>query len=141
MEKPNPQEIMLLINNLTDNKDHRQDLWVHYLSGNSKASLSQYLKTIRSYEDSEIHRVADTVCWLLHYHGEYEFQLFLEGFSELEQTIMCLLAIGCSVQEISQYRNLSIIRVQQVVTTIRNHSKWENKWHLNDISQTKKSTD
>lgn len=125
MDKNN-REIYLLINSLTEDNDFQQELWVHYLSGNSPTSFSERLEEIR-YEQEEQQRIAEAI-WELMNNGNLEFKELIQGFSELEQSIMCLLAMGFSVPEISKYKTLSIIRVQQVVTTIRNHDRWDDKW-------------
>ena len=136
----NNQDVLVLINSLTDDNDYRQDLWVHYLSGFPTQSFSSKLEEIHK-ENIENQRIADSIWYLLNDAGYCEFRELLKEFSELEQSIMCLLAMGFTIPEISRYKTLSIIRVQQVVTTIKNHSKWDSKWHLNDTFPMKKNTD
>jgi hypothetical protein len=137
--KTTDKELILLINSLTSNRDYQQELWIHYLSGNSISSFAQKLEEIK-YEHEEHQRIADIVSHLLS-NSEPEFKQLIGDFSEFEQSIMCLLAIGLSIPEISKYKKLSIIRVQQVVMTIKNHSKWDKKWLSKDTSQKKKNTD
>lgn len=132
------QELQLLINSLTEDNDFQQELWVHYLSGNSSNTFAERLEEIR-YEQEEQQRIAEAIFELMN-NGNLEFKDLLKGFSELEQSIMCLLAMGFSIPEISKYKTLSIIRVQQVVTTIRNHDRWDEKWLLKETLQMKKDT-
>jgi len=121
---------------MTSDEDHRQELWLHYLGGNSSMSFAERLEQLKN-DNVENQRIAETIWLLLNNPEAYNFREMLTGFSELEQSIMCLLAIGLNVFEISQYKTLSIIRVQQVITAIRNHSKWNEVWHLNKVVNAK----
>ena len=121
------QDVLVLINNLTDDKDHRQDLWVYYLSGHSTQSFVDKLEDIHR-DNIEYRRIAESIWFLLNDASCLEFRELLKEFSETEQSVTCLLAMGFTIPEISKYKSLSIIRVQQVFTAIKNHTKWDSTW-------------
>ena len=43
-----------LINSLTKSEDYRQDLWVHYLEGNSQFDLKDHLKELKKIDRQRV---------------------------------------------------------------------------------------
>ena len=112
-----------LINNLTDDEDDRQDLWVYLLEGNSLNSLTKRLEEIKKSQkiyDKTQKKLQD----FFSTRPSLNFEKFLTHFSEFEKSIMFFMVIGYSVDEISRYKDTSVVRVMQTIATIKENSAW-----------------
>lgn len=114
--------VLQLINQLTDNEDHRQDLWVAYLSGSPTESLpfvlsqSQISDEIFSFSKQATQNILDNP----------PLESFLSNFSNTERIIMCLLVLGYDLGIISRYIGISKVRLQRIVVAIRERKAWNN---------------
>ncbi len=122
-----------LINCLTNNEDLRQDLWVHYLSGNSADSFVSHLEKI-SVEYSEDLKVKHAIWNIIHSPLSEQFPEFLNNFSDFEQSIICLLMLGLSVQQISHHEGISEVRIRQTVSNIRYNISWGQFYGIKETS-------
>lgn len=112
------------IDRLTDDEDMRQELWLHYVSKNSVNSLADKLTNIR--KENSLHEKLEQA--LMHVHSNPPTDstiVFLNNFSDFEQSIMFLLLMGFSMEEVSEYKGISCIRLNQCISTIRSNSAWE----------------
>lgn len=137
--KPEEQTVLQLINKLTNDDDSRQDLWVYYLSGHNPSLFASCIQesVLKEYDYNRF----QALVWDLSKAPLSDNLLkVLEGFSELEHSFVFLIMLGLDVPGISKYKGLSEVRVRQVITAIRNNTRW-NEWLLNEASQIKKSTD
>ena len=140
MKKSQHSLIFQTINGLTKDEDYRQELWVNYLSGAPSAALSNRLTQIQR-ENDQYGKLQEAI-WTMHRDPPPpELLDFLKNFSEFEQSIMFLLLLGVSVNKLAEYKDISLVRIRQIITAIRNNPVWEEKWHLNVASQKKKNTD
>lgn len=113
-----------LINCLTDDEDQRQELWLYYLNGNSIESLSDYLCRIKS--DGDLSEQLQKKIWSATKNGSSDFlQNVLHNFSNVEQSVIILLALGLSVAQISKYKKLAEVRVNCVIFAIKNNEYWK----------------
>jgi hypothetical protein len=113
-----------LINSLTNDEDQRQDLWVHYLSGHSPDSFASHLKKISV--ESSIEREFQAQLWHAFKNPPSEkFTRLLSKLSDVEQSIVCLLALGLTLSELSGYKGISQIRIKQVISVIKENDCWE----------------
>lgn len=120
-------QIFQTINGLTSNEDYRQELWCSYLSGDPVTALRERLIQIKR-ENEQYDRLQEAI-WSLHKNPPSEDTLtFLKCFSEFEQSIMFLLLMGFSVQEVSKYKGISLVRTRQTITAIRSNPVWEDRW-------------
>ena len=113
-----------LINCLTKDEDKRQDLWVHYLSGNPPSSLASHLDKISNEfsSDSEL----QSALWSAFKEPPSDkFRQLLSNFSDVEQSIICLLALGLTASEVSGYKAISEIRIRQVISIVKENGCWE----------------
>lgn len=117
------REISQLINCLTDNEDHRQELWVHYLSGGSSDSFSSHLDDVSS-DILDSSRFKNTLWDAFKNPPSDRFYQLLDSFSSFEQSIMCLLMLGLSIKEIGGYKGISEIRIYQAISSIKNSRCW-----------------
>ena len=117
------EQVSNLINCLTNNEDKRQELWVHYLEGNSIDTLSSHLRHINIEYSND--RVVQQSLW--HYMQNPpspEFFSFLKGFTEFEQSLMIMLTLGLDVEKISAYKGISEARIRQAIACIRYNTSW-----------------
>jgi hypothetical protein len=117
-------QISNLINRLTDDEDHRQNLWVHYLSGHSPDSFASHLEKISS--ENLVEREFQAELWHAFKNPPSDkfFQL-LSRLSNLEQSVACLLALGLTVSQISRYKGITEIRIRQVISVMVDDDCWE----------------
>jgi hypothetical protein len=125
------QEVSRLINCLTNDEDSRQDLWVHYLSGNSSESFVVHLEEI-SQECSQDDKIKANLWDLFKNPPSDRFYTMLGNFSQFEQSVICLLMLGLTLSEISGYKGLSEIRIRQVVYSIKSNKCWETLYGIKD---------
>lgn len=118
------EAVGILINCMTNNEDLRQDLWVHYLSGNSIDSFVSHLEKI-TLEYSDDLRIKHAIWNALQNPISDNLESFLKTFSDFERSILCYLMLGFSIEQISSYRGISSVRIRQTVSNIRYNSSWE----------------
>lgn len=131
MEKT--EAVGILINHLTQSEDLRQDLWVHYLSGNPVDSFVSHLEKITA-DYSEDLKVKYAIWQILQNPLPEKFDQFLNSFSEFERSILCSLMLGLSIQQISQHRGISEVRIRQTVSNIRYNISWEHYYGTKEKS-------
>ena len=116
-----------LINNLTNDEDLQQELWVHYLSGNSVESLSSRLESVKI-EYSDDLKLIEAI-WLLIYSPPSNTLIdILDNFSDFEKSIMCLLMLGISVERISAIKGINEVRIRQSISSIKYNTIWREKY-------------
>jgi len=122
-------KVSYLINSLTTDEDQRQELWLHYLNGNSPSSLASFLDKIK--REYTLEMELQKFLWLVSDKPPSErFEQLLENFSPIERSIVCLLALGLTVSEISKYKGISDIRIRQVIAIIKENECWEELYGL-----------
>lgn len=125
------ERVSNLINCLTNDEEQRQDLWVHYLSGNPTSSFTSYLNDINKEFaiDAELQRA------LWHASsdpGTDKFQELLANFSDIEQSVLCLLALGLNISKISSYKGISEVRIRQLISVVRYNGVWEQLYGIEE---------
>ena len=116
--------VQLLINNLTSDEDHRQELWLHYISGNSPCTFEEKLNKIK--EEHEKHdRFIKALDSLYDNPPTPQLISFLCNFSDFERSVMFLLLLGFSVEDVSKYKEISRIRIEQTIFSIKGHTAWK----------------
>ena len=61
-----------------------------------------------------------------------KFYQVLIRFSNIERSIITLLALGLSVNEISEYKGIAEIRIRQVISTVRNSEHWKEMYGVEE---------
>jgi len=113
-----------LINCLTNNEDHRQELWVYYLEGNTEDSIVDHLQKI-VHECSHDINVKYAIWQLItNPLPDCYTKILQQNFSEFEQSIIFSLMLGLSVEQMSKYWDVPVIRLNQAVATIRYNPIW-----------------
>jgi hypothetical protein len=49
----------------------------------------------------------------------------LDNFTELERSVMILLVIGFTKEQVSKYKMIEMLRLQQMINNISTHPIWE----------------
>lgn len=122
-----------LINCLTNDEDKRQELWVHYLSGNSVTTLATYLDKI-NIEYSIDTNFQEQLWSAFKNPPSDKFQELLNHLTPVEQSIACLLALGLSTNQISKYKGISEVRIRQVIRIIGYNSVWSELYGFKEAT-------
>jgi hypothetical protein len=122
-----------LINCLTDNEDERQELWLHYLNGNAPCTFASHLDKINRVFTADT-EIQEQLWNVLNNPPSEKFQQMLSCFSEIEQSIVCLLALGLTTDQISGYKGITEIRIKQVISVVRENNCWEEIYGIEDTT-------
>jgi hypothetical protein len=115
---------MKLIDHLTQDDDERQELWVHYLENNDILMLSDYLKQIREqYNEEQLLQI--TIWKQLKNPSDFNLQQLFDNFTELEQSIIRLLILGVSLQQIVGIKNIGALRLRHIIAIICENQCWK----------------
>jgi hypothetical protein len=125
------QEVSNLINCLTNNEDLRQDLWVLYLSGKPLESLPDHLEQLNA-EYTEDQKVKDAMWQLIKNPPSESLYEILEEFTDFERSIMCLLALGLSIDKIALFKGINQVRIRQAISSIRYNSSWDKYYGIKE---------
>jgi len=116
-------EMVNLINHLTTDNDERQELWVHYLENSDISVLSDYLTQIRNqYSQEKLLQI--TVWRKLDNPSDFNLQWVFDHFSDLEQSVIQLLILGVSLQDISSIKAVGLVRLRHIVSIICQNPAW-----------------
>src|SRR4051812_30427308 len=105
-----------LINQLTIDSDERQELWVHYLYNRDISALSNYLSKIRkTFSEDELLQIT---LWKKVSSSSVANELLglFDHFTDLEQSIIRLLALGATVEQISGIKSIGVVRIRHIVS-------------------------
>ena len=128
-------QVSLLISNLTNNEDQRQELWAYYLEGNTESSLASYLAQINKEYDLES-EIQSRLWRIVKNPPSEKFHELLSRFSEIERSVVVLLALGLTVAQVSGYKGISEIRIRQVISIIKENDCWEELYGIKETTNT-----
>ena len=126
------QNILHLINNITDDEDLRQDLWVCHLSGTPTNDLWKSLEKLQARHEFE-QQFKLAIHTIIKYPLPDQLLDIIKRFSDTERAIIFLVALGCSEYDISRYKGISQVRVRHIMYTICGSKRWEK---MNGIKAT-----
>ena len=109
----------------TSDSDYSQALWLHYLEGNPVDSFQQHLEFLKR-EASKYEVVKQKLEQLSSHPPSPVIIEFISNFSEYEQSIMYMLMLGLTLQQITEYKAVSMVRLQHIISTIGSSKNWEN---------------
>lgn len=116
--------VQLHINDLTNNEDHRQELWLRHLEGEPLSSLEIILDQIQE-EKKKTELLKEALWNVMNNPPSDKFAQILEKFTPLEQKVMLMLALGCDIDQISRYNRLSEVRLCQLISNLGQSKEWE----------------
>ena len=134
---PIQEQVLLLINHLTNNEDERQDLWVAYLTGTPSTSLHSILPRLAVSETIEQQFKPQ----IQHLISNPLPQDFIDYLTENERVVMCLLMLGCDLGTISRYNGISEVRNHQIMVSLKESNAWNKLWPSRDHSMKTKNSD
>ena len=114
------QKLRAQINSLTADEDVRQELWVYILS-KQQHTLQDCLQLIIITEELQNnHQLVFSE--LLNMTPDFEQKL--KNFNALEREIILYIILGFSPDKISRYKGISMVRLEQIIESIRFDSVW-----------------
>lgn len=107
---------------ITSDEDQRNDLWVAVLENKSDSLLDdpQEILNRSSYACAQ-----EDLFLFLKEQPSVKLTECLERFSAVEKTIMFMIMLGFSSNQISEYKIISQVRLEQMIRTIAAHPIWE----------------
>ena len=111
------------IDRLSLNEDDRQDLWVAYLQ-DPDVNFPNTLDNIKFHRSVQEQISANIVACFYSISHDYTHDA-LDIFTELERSILILLMIGLSIEQISRYKMIGMLRLQQMLDNVSTHPIWE----------------
>lgn len=117
------EEVQSLINCLTNDEDLRQDLWIHYLSGNPVESFARHLDKLRIEYSDDI-ELKRSIWFLVNNPPSKKLTELLDHFTDFEKSIICMLMLGLDIQKISAIKGIGEVRIRQAISAIRYNSIW-----------------
>jgi hypothetical protein len=111
------------IETLSQDEDERQDLWVAYLE-DPYFDLSSRFIEIKSRNDANDIIISNLINYLQSPPTSEMLEL-LDNFTELERSVMILLVIGFTKEQVSKYKMIEMLRLQQMINNISTHPIWE----------------
>ena len=128
-----------LINGLTNDEDMRQDLWVCYLSGTPTESFESRLERIKAEYSDDFH-LRQAIWQLINNPISEELSIALQThFTDYERSIICCLMLGLRVDQISQGKGISEVRIRQSIATIRYNAIWEVMYGIKEKSNRRRT--
>ena len=112
------------IDKLSLNEDDRQDLWVSYLedpTSNLSGNIEQI--TFRNQIGEKI--TNDIVCLYSSTLKVGSVHDILDVFTDLERSVIVMLLLGLSTDQISRYKMIGSLRLNQMLCNIALHPIWE----------------
>jgi hypothetical protein len=110
-----------LINSLTGDEDLRQDLWVEYLSGACFSTILDRVISSHYHPTPSISQLQS----VQHLMRNPPSHAFLNSFNDIEKTIMCLLAIGYNVGDVSVLLGISEVSIESIIVDISLNEVWK----------------
>lgn len=116
-------QIQTKIEALTADEDERQDLWVAILQTPNVDPEEAYLNSIR--EASFNHNVSTRISQVLQQPPSQRLTDTIAKFTEFEQSVMFMMMLGFTLDDISRYKLVRPLRLMQTISTIASHPIWE----------------
>jgi hypothetical protein len=117
-------EIKTKIEALTTDEDVRQDLWVAILESPSQDPADTFQRTIDNAHFEN--QLSIRVSLILQRPPSRSTIDLIAAFTPVEQSIMVLLMLGFDVVDISRYKSLRPMWLNQMIRNIALHPIWES---------------
>lgn len=114
--------IQIKIGNLSQDEDCQQDLWLKYLEDPTSdlSSNFQHIQNTNTISDLMV----NSLVLKLNASSTDRVQVFLEEFTEIERSIMVLLILGLTKEQISKYKMIEMLPLQQLINNVSTHPAW-----------------
>jgi len=97
---------------------------LHHINGNQPSTFAQKLTSIRHEHDKQ-ERFMHALSGFFIDPPSSKLIKLLDSFSDFERSIMFLLLLGFSVNDVSEYKGISCIRIKQSIASIKKHTVWK----------------
>lgn len=111
------------IETLSQDEDERQDLWVAYLEDPYFDLSSRFIEIKNRNDTNDI--ILTNLINYLQSPPTSEMLELLDNFTDLERSVMILLVIGFTKEQVSKYKMIETLRLQQMINNISTHPIWE----------------
>jgi len=118
-----PISIAERINCLTSDEDLRQELWVYYLEGNSPDTFEHHLARLKK-QIPEQEAIDKVVHDIIHKPFSKKLSNILDYFTDVERSVIFMLLLGYTVDNISGINNMCQVRTRQMIQNIKNNTNW-----------------
>jgi len=112
------------IDELSLSEDDRQDLWVSYLEDpTSTLPTAEHI----AFNNHISEKITNNIIYL--YNSTLKVgsvQDTLYTFTDLERSVIVMLLLGLSIDQISRYKMIGSLRLNQMLCNIALHPIWEN---------------
>jgi hypothetical protein len=126
------ESITQLINNLSNDDDVRQDLWLSYLSDGYNDEFEICLKNIKL-EHLEDIAFKEAILQLIHNPPNDQLSNLIEqSFTAYERSIICCLMLGLDAAKISEIKGISEVRIKQSIAIIRYNNVWKEFYGIKE---------
>lgn len=109
------------IESLTNNEDFQQDLWVAHLSG--QHHLPSILQSIQK-KHTQIEDFQRRLQECAIGNMSLNMTQVLDKFLSVEKSIIYMLLLGYTLEEISDHHGASIVHIRQALSIIQKHNVW-----------------
>lgn len=113
------------IDKLSTNEDDRQDLWVSYLE-DPASNLPNNIEQI-TFRNQIGEKITNDIVYL--YSSTLKVGSVhdtLDVFTDLERSVIVMLLLGLSIDQISRYKMIGSLRLNQMLCNISLHPIWES---------------
>ena len=117
--------VQMHIDMMTNDEDHKQELWLNYLEGKPLSSLEKILEQIKN-DEKRFEQLKEVIWSIINNPPSKNLPKLLERFTPFEQQVMLMLALGCDISQISEYNGVSKVRLCQLLGNIRLSKEWES---------------
>jgi hypothetical protein len=111
------------IETLSQDEDERQDLWVAYLEDPYFDLSSRFIEIKNKNDINDI--VINNLINYLRSPPTTEMLELLDVFTDLERSVLILLVLGFTKEQVSKYKMIEMLRLQQMINNISTHPIWE----------------
>jgi hypothetical protein len=111
------------IETLSQDEDERQDLWLAYLEDPYFDLSSRFIEIKNRNDTNDI--ILTNLINYLQSPPTSEMLELLDNFTDLERSVMILLVIGFTKEQVSKYKMIETLRLQQMINNISTHPIWE----------------
>lgn len=111
------------IESLSQDEDERQDLWVAYLEDPYFDLSSRFVEIKIKNQANDL--ILTNLINYLQSPPTAEMLEILDAFTEIERSVLILLVIGFTKEQVSKYKMIEMLRLQQMINNISTHPIWE----------------
>lgn len=122
MKMDSEKKIYQLIQDITNDEDHRQELYLYYLSTNSEESIDIRLSQIEKRHNIEDKIQIDDKTLMNIANMDY----IVDNFSDIENMVLCMIMLGMSVDDMALYMSVNINKINSIILSIKNNDIWTN---------------